>query len=242
MRRIAFDIDDVTAPFNGYFVQYWNNKYNTTYRLKDITHYNYEIAFQCSLTETIETVHSFYETPMFKSILPFNSAKIAASILYKRDELYIITGRAVSIADFTCEWLQRHFNGIFAKENIYFKNTYTRNGLDEKITKAHICKDLGIDIIIEDNLKAAKSCAEHGVSAFLIERPWNKNEQNFQIPNLIRVRTWAEIKNTMRHLGLKAKVCDRRSCFGCSRFNLGLKAKVFVKNLDIIKELEDSSI
>ena len=35
---------------------------------------------------------------------------------------------------------------------------------------------------------------------------------------------FSNIKNTM----------DRHSCFGCSRCNLGLKAKVFVKHLDII--------
>jgi len=55
--------------------------------------------------------------------------------------------------------------------------------------------------------------------------------------NMIRKKVFLkisnEIKNTMRHHGLKAVVCDRRSCFGCSESNRALKGAVFFRLSDI---------
>ena len=50
------------------------------------------------------------------------------------------------------------------------------------------------------------------------------------------------IKNTMCHHTLKSVVCDRHSCFGCSRNNRTLKGAVFVKFLDIKKISQNGQV
>jgi len=64
---------------------------------------------------------------------------------------------------------------------------------------------------------------------------WVINSSYYSMFYMARALLESEgIKNTMRHHGLKAVVCDRRSCLGCSRNDRTLKGAVLVKFLDII--------
>jgi len=64
-----------------------------------------------------------------------------------------------------------------------------------------------------------------------------KTKNNLCKKQTNNTRNIINIKSTMCHHGLKAVVCDRHSCFGCSRNNSILKDGVSVKFLDIIKIL-----
>ena len=49
---------------------------------------------------------------------------------------------------------------------------------------------LGIDLMIDDHLTNLKSCLNYGIPSFLMDRPWNKEEE---IKGIKRVKNWREI-------------------------------------------------
>lgn len=195
MRKIiATDIDDIKIPFNAHFIKFWNQVYGTTYRLSDITSFRYEEVFKCSTAKALEMIHAFYETPEFKAIAPSLPALHLIHHLQKNHELVAITSRAENIADFTCWQLAKYFPGIYSSKNIHFTNTYTRTGIDRKITKTDIGKKVGAYALIDDCLDIGLDYASHGRYAFLPEKPWNKHNRPVSQPTFfIPVRTLSEI-------------------------------------------------
>ena len=46
--------------------------------------------------------------------------------------------------------------------------------------------------MVDDNLDYALELAENGVTAIVLEKPWNKDRTETH-PNIIRVKDWSEI-------------------------------------------------
>jgi len=62
---------------------------------------------------------------------------------------------------------------------------------EENMTKAQLCKELGIDRIIDDNPEVAYDCAKQGIQTIVIARPWNKSIGEH--PLIKRAEDWQEI-------------------------------------------------
>ena len=58
-------------------------------------------------------------------------------------------------------------------------------------TKGELCKDLNVDLMIEDDPKYAEDCALKGINVLLLDKPWNQN--CIEHENIIRVKNWKEI-------------------------------------------------
>ena len=56
-------------------------------------------------------------------------------------------------------------------------------------TKAEICSELGIKVILEDSGETAIECAQKNISVILFDKPWNKIHKHKKI---VRVKEWQE--------------------------------------------------
>jgi len=79
---------------------------------------------------------------------------------------------------------------------LYLKNEHFA-GSDE-FKKSAICKELGVDLIIEDAPHYIEDCSEAGIKVFIFDRPWNQEVRENDL--ITRVRDWGEIG---RELGVE---------------------------------------
>jgi len=78
-------------------------------------------------------------------------------------------------------------------ELIFSSNPYIKT---KGKTKGEICKELGIDFMIEDSVEHSEICAKEGIKVFLLNKPWNKNCIDHE--NIIRVKSWNEILDKLK--------------------------------------------
>ena len=93
-------------------------------------------------------------------------------------ELHIITSRPLSTEKETLRWLHKHFS-LESFEKIHITEQMLSGSV--KKTKAELCKDLGISIIIEDDLKLERN------GYYKIEKYWNFQHNNLtDLKNFLR--------------------------------------------------------
>jgi|SRR3989344_733525 len=177
---IGFDLDGVLGDFTSSALAYINEKKGASYKNHDVTDFHFIELF--GLTK--EEFEPFYSSHHFKSMRPLAGAQEALSRLYKRD-LFVVTSRPSYLKIQTSEWLERHFKNQF--HAVYF----TPKIPGQKLKKSVNCKELGLDMLVEDNLEFSLECAETGTSVLLLDHPWN---QSSLLPkNVKRVYSWQEI-------------------------------------------------
>ena len=82
--------------------------------------------------------------------------------------------------------INKHFPDLF--KEIYFINYF--HGAGKKRTKSEVCKELGIEIFIDDSLYHANDISSIGTPVLLLNTPWNQGEVK---PPITRVYSWKEI-------------------------------------------------
>ncbi|PIN73242.1 hypothetical protein COV20_03355 [Candidatus Woesearchaeota archaeon CG10_big_fil_rev_8_21_14_0_10_45_16] len=188
--KIGVDIDGVLVDFVSGFLQYYNLKYGTDLKYNDATTYYMEEAFGLPQDKISSIMNEYLRSHAFVRMQLIPGSKEAIGNLSSRHSLHIITARSSDIYDRTVGWLHHNFPGCFSK--ILFSNS---PGLP-KMSKAAICKQQGVSILVEDSLENALTCSAAGVTVFLMDCPWN---QRGQLPeNVIRVSDWQEIVETLQ--------------------------------------------
>ena len=114
---------------------------------------------------------------------------VSKQLIKKGYELHLVTSRPGAIEKDTKTWIENHFPGKFKNLHHAYNSHIHKPG--SKKLKWEICKEIGAEILIDDFLTNALSCAENGISVFLMDNPWNQTED---LPaNVIRVKSWKEI-------------------------------------------------
>ena len=83
---------------------------------------------------------------------------------------------------------QKNIPGLL--KGIHFTNQY-HGKESEKRDKASICKELNVEIFIDDALHNAENIITAGVPVLLLDSPWNQT--NTLHPLITRVHSWKEI-------------------------------------------------
>ncbi len=108
-------------------------------------------------------------------------------------KLKVITARPGDLfKKYTLNWLDKHYPNIF--DEVYFaSDTLIKFDVNWKDTtkKSVICKNLWVDIMIEDNPEYANEVSSCGIKTYLLEKPWNKWKELDK--NIIYVKSWNEI-------------------------------------------------
>ena len=89
-----------------------------------------------------------------------SGASFAIGELSSKYDIVIITSRPPEWEPKTKDWLMTNFGDVFVSLH------FTQQG-EEKKTKGQICKDLGVDYLIDDNPEHCQSALGEGVEAIL---------------------------------------------------------------------------
>lgn len=188
--RIGIDFDDVVADSVKAIIMLHNNKYGTAFKKEEFISYRVEDVWGGTKEEWRIKLNEFFSTDHLVSLDPMAGSLLGISALKNYGhELYIVTGRSEQDIPATEMWLKMHFPEVFRE--VHYAQFVTKNDLGSKFReKSEICKDNGIKLMIDDNPRVAKECAEAGISVLLFDQPWNKGD----FPsNVERVYSWKEI-------------------------------------------------
>jgi phosphoglycolate phosphatase-like HAD superfamily hydrolase len=90
-------------------------------------------------------------------------------------ELYIITARSDRDIEATELWLARHFFSSWPEtfKGVHYGQSRAKDPAQRRL-KSALCRELGIELMIDDTLSNARDCAEAGIRVLLLDRPWNQ--------------------------------------------------------------------
>lgn len=189
---IAVDLDDVLASSLAKFIEFHNKHYKTKLKIDNWDKYYLSDIIDLSREEELERVKHFESSKHFEEIKPIKGADKAIAHLSKKHKLVIITARPKSKEKETKTWLSKHIPEI--KE---VKFTHITHHIHHK-TKLELCKEIGAEMIIEDNLNNAKMCAKAGIKAILFDYPYNQTKE--KNPLITRVKSWDEVLDIIKKL------------------------------------------
>ncbi len=184
--KIGLDLDGVLAEFTVSYLQYYNDKHNTSHTPSEFEHTHFSERLRMTSDEVKKSITHFFHSPFAKAIMPVKRAQEVLKELAKDHQLHVITSRPVEVSKITLDWLNDFFPDMFT--SIHFSSDWILQPETNKM-KADICLDLGVDILIEDYLPYAEECAASVRKCILLfDRPWNHNP--IRKPNVTRVADW----------------------------------------------------
>ena len=188
---IGVDKDDVLVDFNTRLAEYHNTHYGSNYRIEDLTSYYLHETWQCTQEVALERVVSFYNSVHFDDLEPVPDAKEVLRRLKKKANLLVITARPDYTSQVTTRSLEKYYPGLF--DGVIFTGTFTGDG--PKKTKADVCEELGVDVMIDDHYDNLTGCADRGIKSILLRRPWNKKHSDEEVgaQGIIPVHSWLEV-------------------------------------------------
>lgn len=192
---IGVDMDEVLVDLIVDVLRYHNEKYGTSHSKEDISTYDLQNIWNVTWEETVQRFLDFYDTDYFDRGEVIELAKEGVARLAEKHELHVITGRPDSVEEKTRKWLDTHFPGFF--KSINFTNTWG-DGKGKPRNKGEICRELGVEVLIDDHLNYASDAAKQGVKVLLMDAPWNRSAE---LPeNVKRVLSWAEIPDIIESM------------------------------------------
>ncbi len=184
--KIGIDIDGVIANMMPTLVRFHNDNYGTSLEIDNFKSHDLHETWGGTFEDAVSKVHKFYLSDYFNEIAPVEGSIEALSSLRMKNELFLITARPLSIEKNTRDWIDMHFGGMFS--GMYMADALT---LKSGSFKSQICNDLGIDVMIEDNIGNALECSKNVRHVFLFNTPWN---QDVGLPeNVTRIKSWNEL-------------------------------------------------
>ena len=185
--KIGIDIDEVITETNAEFTNFYNIRTGSSLAMCDFYTYTLSEVLKCTKEEARRIFDEFYNSAHFDNISPVEGSIGSIKKLLKEHEIYLITARPLSYKQKTERWFKTYLPEI--------KNSIIYPGKAK--TKAEVCKRLGIELIIEDNIKYSLECITAGLKVILPTKPWNR----YLIDNdIIRVNSWIEILGHIKQL------------------------------------------
>ena len=189
MMIIGVDLDEVLAQFVDPLIDFYNKRYGTNIRKSDARTYDLWRTFNVSREEARNIVDVFYNSDEFRNLRPVEGSQDGVETLVQKYGLCVITSRPSRIEEETRKWIDKHFTGMFL--GVYFSNHSSSD--DQTRSKSVICRELHVDLMIEDHLAYAQDVAKSGRKVLLLDCPWNQTDN---LPsNVERVTSWHEIAN-----------------------------------------------
>lgn len=155
---------------------------------QDIRNYNLDEQYPVPRDVVVDFFYKpFSDAYLEELILPVDGA--FEKLQEFRDAghtLYVITARQSKIQEHTLRFLDRHYAGLI--HDVHFANHFS----EDSVHKHDICKKIGIEVMVEDNMDYALGIAGAGIQTFLMDKPWNAQRSETH-PNLKRIFSWKEV-------------------------------------------------
>jgi uncharacterized HAD superfamily protein len=193
-KTIAVDIDDVLAASAEGFAEFSNKQWGMNISAADYDE-NWAKAWGLPLEKAVKFADDFHALGAFGQYRYIEHAVPVLKKLSARYKLIVVTSRRKILKPETDTWIERHFPAIF--EELHYAGIY--DSVDDhlhalKQHKAGLCRELGADYLIDDQLKHCFAAAECGMQALLFGR-YNWNEVKAPLPkNVVRVSNWDEVE------------------------------------------------
>lgn len=196
----AFDCDDVLLllndPLQEHKVELDRAKgINDTKVLSLEEVYDYDLGkvWNCSRNEAVEIVDDFFNSGAFYKMQPVPWAQeVAAELDERGDDLLIITSRREWLQQITFEQIDKYYPGVFS--DIVFSGEQSKNPI---LSKKDICRDLGVDRLVDDCLKYCNDTARFVEKVYLFDLDgrfgWNKKKGLILPDNVSRILSLREI-------------------------------------------------
>jgi uncharacterized HAD superfamily protein len=190
---IGVDIDDVTCEFVGNYLKYHNKRFGTNFSFENTSKHLFWEDMGLTSSEIQPLFGDFHRECLPLENFPlFEGAKETISSLSENNEIFFITSRPEKIMPETKKFLDKNFS------HIKFKLIHSGEIYGKNKTKADICKDNGINVLIEDSASFCLECSKKGIKTFLFDQPWNRDFNESQFENITRVKNWEEISEKVR--------------------------------------------
>ena len=138
-----------------------------------------------SVEEYESRLKEWHNSEMFLNLKPIKGSKKALNKLSRDHDIYLITARSLFLKDRTLKNLDTHFKG-------YYKDVhFTGYGEDITLSKAEVCKNLDINLFIDDAEDNIIEVSSQGIDTLIFDAPWNQNMK--KIKNTKRVYSWEDI-------------------------------------------------
>lgn len=183
--KIGVDIDEVVLEFFERYLILFNKKFNTNFKLNDITNYHFWEITGVPKQDCLDLAHEMHVSENQNNVSLVEGVEDAIFKLKKDYNVYFITSRPEKYRDVMTKTLRTIFT------NLKFKIFFSSGVWGVAKTKGELCNELGITVMVEDNADYALTCAKAGVKTFLLDKPWNQEYEPNK--NLIKVKNWPEI-------------------------------------------------
>jgi len=178
--KVAVDIDDVLIDFRRSLLKVFEKEFGREFHFEEFTSSSPWECFDIREEDVREIIRR-----MGDDVPVVEGAKEGLEFLNSNHELVSITARRKSIRERSERLLEKNF-GIPIK--VWCGNDFWK-GNGEK-SKLDICKELGVDILIDDSEDFSEEVAKAGIKVFLFDKPWN---QGIKHENICRVKNWNEV-------------------------------------------------
>ncbi len=189
---IAIDIDDVLADYSAEFVLASNRLWGTKLTADDYDE-DWVKLWGIDIYEAMDRGKVLFEDRIHERLKHKDDAVAVLQSLSERFTLKILTARNDQSKESTLKWFTRHYPMI-DHQNITFAGLW--DNPDENVakrTKGELAKNMGVQYLIDDQLKHCKAAAEHGITALLFgDYRWNQIDE---LPaGVTRVVNWEAVK------------------------------------------------
>ncbi|CAN0138753.1 unnamed protein product, partial [Ectocarpus fasciculatus] len=161
---IAVDLDEVLGQFVLQLCAFHNDKHGTSLTPESFNSYYFHEVWGGTRAEADAKMVEFFQTPYFLGGIPPLAG--AAEVLRKHSRsltFYLVTSRQDSLQAHTREWIDAHYPGMFA--GLRFGNHFSTEGAVR--SKPDLCRMIGAEMMIDDNIKYAAECASAGIRTLL---------------------------------------------------------------------------
>jgi len=190
-RIIGFDIDGVLTDEMVDGKNIWQREIEASF--PGIQLLGPEFAFTAAFGLSLEEVDRFMEEKaekVFSNVQPQRGSREFLSYLEARGfTVHLITARFPCYEEVTREWLARHG---FKPSGLWFTEA-----------KGPLCKELGIELFVDDYWENCLDIRDHGVRALLMSAPHNLGCPEEK--GIYRVENWDEIRtHVLEYYGLES--------------------------------------
>lgn len=196
-QTIAIDIDDVLSRSAEGFIAFSNRRWGMRLSPEDYQE-EWAVVWGVSLDEAVQRSIDFYASGIVGEYEPYESAMPVLRRLSKRFKLVAVTSRREILKPETDSWMAKHFPGIF--QELYYAGIWDRQLTQANVqetlasTKATLCTQIGVEYLIDDQLKHCISAAKDGVKAILFgDYKWNRFEHRL-LEGITPASSWTEVR------------------------------------------------
>ncbi|MFH0906234.1 MAG: hypothetical protein V1824_02770 [archaeon] len=195
MAKIAIDIDDTLVLTVPFFINYLKSK-NI-----DIYFEGYHTLHHLNKDQIIELMDfhysDFINNSKFDELMPIDSSKEVLNRLKTKHDLILITSRHPCLESQTKDWIKHHFENTFS--HIEFGRYNEEQRHKGPVHKHIICKELNVDLLIDDVYSTAYNCAKENIPVILFN--YNNNYEWSKGPiskNIFPAKNWIEVEEKIK--------------------------------------------